>query len=140
VEKSKRNGRGWPEVAAELSHKQQRALAALLTARTVQDAAGDVGIGERTLRRWLDDPRFRAAYAEASRRRLSETVCQLRAASAEAVNTLRAALNDDHTGHRIRAAIALLDTAVKVEVDDLARRVELLEAVQQRNGTVGTFK
>jgi hypothetical protein len=42
--------------------------------------------------------------------------------------TLRAALSE-HTGHRIRAAIALLDTAVKVEIDDLAQRIEVLEAL-----------
>lgn len=51
---------------------------------------------------------------------------------AEAVDTLRAALGDEHTGHRIRAAIALLDTAVKVEVDKLAQRVEALEAAEDR--------
>jgi HEAT repeat protein len=86
------------------------------------------------LRRWLERPDFRAAYADASRQRLGETVGRLRAVAAEAVDTLRAALSDEHTGHRIRAAIALLDTAVKVEVDDLARRVELLESAQRGNG------
>jgi hypothetical protein len=103
-------------MAADLTDRQRRALAALLTARTAQDAASQAGVGERTLRRWLNRPSFRVAYTEASRQRLSEAVGQLRAASAEAVNVLRAALDDQHTGHRIRAAIGLLDTAVKVEV------------------------
>jgi hypothetical protein len=118
-------------MAGELSDKQRRAIASLLTTRKLQDAAAEAGVGERTLRRWLDEPSFRAAYAEASRQRLGETVGRLRVVAAEAVDTLRGALSDEHTGHRIRAAIALLDTAIKVEVDDLARRVEALEAAQK---------
>jgi hypothetical protein len=121
-------------MAGELTDKQRRALAALLTTRTAQDAASRSGVGERTLRRWLDDPAFRDAYTDASRQRLGEAVGRLRAVAGEAVDTLRAALGDEHTGHRIRAAIALLDLAVKVEVDDLARRVELLESAQRGNG------
>jgi hypothetical protein len=89
-------------------------------------------VSERTIRRWLEDPTFRSAYAEASRQCLGETIGRLRAVAAEAVDTLRAALGDEHTGHRIRAAVALLDLAVKVEVDDLARRVAMLEAAHQR--------
>lgn len=115
-------------MADELTDKQRRAIAALLTERTVQGAAARAGVGERTLRRWLDDAAFRAAYTEVSRQRLGEAVGQLRAVAGEAVETLRAALQDEHASNRIRAAIALLDTAVKVEVDDLARRVAELEA------------
>lgn len=113
---------------ADLSDRQRRAVAALLVEPTVQGAAARAGIGERTLRRWLDDPGFHAAYTEVSRQRLAETVGRLRAVAGEAVETLRAALQDELTSNRIRAAIALLDTAVKVEVDDLARRVAELES------------
>jgi len=112
---------------ADLSDKQRRAIAALLVEPTVQGAAARAGIGERTLRRWLDDAGFKAAYAAASRDRLSETIGRLRAAAGEAVETLRAALQDERAANRIRAATVLLDTAIKVEVDDLARRVAELE-------------
>lgn len=119
-------------MAAELTEKQRRAIAALLTSRTVGQAAAEAGVGERTLHRWLDHPHFRTAYADASRQLLAETVGRLRAIAGEAVETLRAALHDDSTSYRIRAAIALLDVAVKVEVDDLARRVDALEAATRR--------
>lgn len=114
-------------MAVELNGKQRRAIAALLISRTVEQAAVEAGVGERTLYRWLDDRDFRAAYTEASRQLLAETIGRLRAVAGEAVETLRAALQDDLTSNRIRAASVLLDTAVKVEVDDLARRVAELE-------------
>jgi HEAT repeat protein len=57
-------------------------------------------------------------------------VHQLRAATSDAVAALRDALNDDNTGHRIRAAAILLEVVVKVNLDDLTRRVEALEAAQ----------
>ena len=117
-------------MAGELTDKQRRAIAGLLTEPTIQCAAARAGIGERTLRRWLDATDFRAAVTEASRQRLSEAIGRLRAVAAEAVETLRAALQDDVTSNRIRAATVLLDPAVKVEVDDLAQRVVKLEAAQ----------
>jgi HEAT repeat protein len=108
--------------------KQHRAIAALLTTRTVQEAAAEAGVGERTLYRWMGDAAFRVAYSTASHERLAETIGRLRAVAGEAVETLRTALQDTSASVRVRAAVALLDTAVKVEVDDLAQRVEDLEA------------
>ena len=119
-------------MADAMTDPHRRAIAALLTERTVQAAAARAGVGERTRRRWLDTPDFRAAYTEISRQRLGETVGRLRAVAGEAVETLRAALQDELTSNRIRAAIALLDTAVRVEVDDVAQRVAELEAAQRQ--------
>lgn len=116
---------------AGLSERRRRAIEALLTARTVTAAAAQCGVGERTLRRWLADEAFRAAYREVGRQRLSDTVNRLRAAADEAVEALRTALADDRTSNRIRAATVLLETAVKLEVDDLAVRVQALEALQR---------
>ena len=116
----------------DLNDRQRRAIEALLTERTIQAAAARAEIGERTLRRWLDDPAFRAAYTDASRQLLAEAVGRLRAVAGEAVETLRAALSDGLTSNRIRAATVLLDIAVKVEVDDLAQRVAELEGSMGR--------
>jgi len=88
---------------AELSERQRRAVSALLTAPTVKAAAQQAGVGERTLRRWLTDPRFREAYRAASRRMLEDAAARLRAVAREAVDTLLAALQDDRTANRIRA-------------------------------------
>jgi phage terminase small subunit len=71
-----------------VTEKQHRAIAALLTTRTAQEAAANAGVGQRTLYRWMSDTDFRAAYAAASHQRLAETVGRLRAAAGEAVETL----------------------------------------------------
>ena len=62
---------------------------------------------------------------------LGETVGRLRCAASEAVDALRDALHADAPAVRVRAAQVLLDSAIKVEIDDLARRVELLEGAQR---------
>src|SRR5262249_35432066 len=115
----------------KLPHKMHAAIVALLTAPTEAAAAAQVGIGEATLRRWKQCPDFRDELHAASREQLRDTIGRLRVAAGEAVETLRAALHDDLTSNRIRAAIALLDTAVKAEIDDLARRVDAIEARQR---------
>jgi hypothetical protein len=43
---------------AKLSRKRQQAIAALIEAPTIREAAGIVGIGEATLFRWLQDANF----------------------------------------------------------------------------------
>jgi hypothetical protein len=120
---------------AELSNRQRRAVEALLTSKSTAEAAGRIGIGARTIERWKRDPDFRNAYYAASRARLAETVGRLRSAAAEAVETLRAALQDELTSNRIRAATVLLGIAIKAEVDDLARRIDAVEARQQLEAT-----
>lgn len=43
---------------SELSPRQRKAIVALMTSRTADDAARVVGVTPRTLRRWLTDDRF----------------------------------------------------------------------------------
>jgi HEAT repeat protein len=119
---------------AELTQRQERAIAALLTEPNITAAAKQSGVGDRTLRRWLSDAQFRRAYREASRRVLDDACARLRALTSEAVETLRAAFTAQSESVRVRAATALLEVAVKVEVDDLAERVAALEAHQQQTG------
>ncbi len=120
---------------AEVSDKQRRAIEALLTTKSTAEAATLSGVGVRTLERWRRAPAFVDAYRAASRERLGETVGLVRAVAGEAVSALRDALKDERTANRIRAASVLLDCAIKVEVDDLARRIEALEAMQQGAGS-----
>ena len=115
---------------ADLSHRQRRAIEALLASKSTAEAAAQSGIGARTIERWKREPGFQDGYRAASRERLAETVGRLRTAASEAVDTLRQALQADAPAVRVRAAQVLLDGAIKVEVDDLARRVDALEATQ----------
>jgi hypothetical protein len=112
---------------AHLTPRQERAIAALLTAPDQSAAATAAGIGRRTLTRWMADAAFREAYREASARRLWDTIGLLRATSADALATLRTALQSNNEHVKVRAAVALLEIAVKVETDELSARVALLE-------------
>lgn len=110
-----------------LTRRHRLAIEALLQSPTVQDAARLSGIPSRSLYRWLQDPTFRDAYAAAGREALSLTVAKLKSATGAALQTLQECLADPSGAVRVSAARCILDTAVRVDVDDLARRVEALE-------------
>ena len=65
-----------------LSHKQEKAIAALLSEATVTSAAEKPGVSEVTLYRWLKLPDFVAAYREA-RREVVEKAMRSRLAKLE---------------------------------------------------------
>ena len=74
------DGREWQEMSGsrnKLGRKQEAAILALLTSRTVEDAAGAVGISARTMYRWLKEPAFDAAYRKAKRTEFSQAIARL---------------------------------------------------------------
>lgn len=114
----------------ELTPKQNKALAALIEAPTLEAAASSLGISTVTLWRHLNDETFKDAYRNARREVVSHAVAQIQGACGEAVQTLRAVATDGSAqpGARVSAAKAILDTAIKaVELDDLAARIDALE-------------
>jgi len=94
---------------------------------SVEAAAETVGVSPRTLFRWLADARFREQCRAASRRVLDSTVGRLRCASSQALSTLQKLLTDDSAHVRYLSASKILDVAVRVEVDEVERRIEALE-------------
>src|SRR4051794_3870591 len=108
----------------KLTRKQEEAIAALLSHTTVKAAAEAVPVNEKTLRLWLKDPAFLSAYREARRGVVEQTVGQLQQASSLAVAALVRNLDCQKPGDEIRAALGILEHAVKaVEVYDLAQAV-----------------
>ncbi len=117
-------------MAGNLTGKQERALHALLTEPTIEEAARAAGIGERTLYRWLNDPPFVAAYREARRQAVQRATGRLQQAANDAVTTLQNVMMDAEAPApaRVNAAKSVLDLAVKaVEIEDLTARIEALE-------------
>ena len=51
----------------KFSRKKEQAIAALLSHRTIEDAAKAVGISFATLKRWMKLPEFNAEYLQARR-------------------------------------------------------------------------
>lgn len=94
-----------------LSTKQRAAVHALLTCPNRAAAAEACGISERTLLRWCKMPSFAAAYQALGRAQYLDALAQLKAASRDATEVLRAALDDPSSAVRVRAAAAILDAA-----------------------------
>jgi hypothetical protein len=117
---------------AKLHGKQVAAIPALLAQRTIAAAAHQVGVGERTLLRWLqEDSTFQTAYREARRAVVRQAITQVQRATGEAVETLRSVMQDADApaSAKVSAAKVILETAVKgVELEDLAARIAALEA------------
>ena len=71
-----------------LGAQQAEAITALLRAPGVEAAAPLVGIDEAVLRRWLEDPRFRARYREARRAFLEDAASRIEHLAGPAVEAL----------------------------------------------------
>ena len=74
---------------AQLDCRKEAAIAALMTAPTVGQAAEMVGVGEATLRRWMaSEPGFQAAYRDARSQALRQAVERVGGMLAKASETL----------------------------------------------------
>ena len=104
-------------------------LAALAAGEEVAAAAHLAGVSERTAYRRLADPTFAHRLAAVRAAMLTRTAGTLAQATTAAVATLVRNLEADTAAVQVRAAVALLDQAVKLrESEELARRVAELEA------------
>lgn len=121
------------ENGSKLSAKQHRALSALLTSKSVAEAAAATGLGERTIYRWLTDPVFRQALSAAEGDLIDAATRRLLTLQGSALDTFEAVLGDAtvSAGVRLRAAQAVLDYLLKLrELRDIEQRLQALEAAQ----------
>ena len=120
----------WQIVAGNGRHHADAVLiAALAAGATVQDAANQAGVAERTVYRRLDDPSFRAQIEEARRAAIDLAVARLSDAAAFAATTLRelAGAAESETV-RLGACRTLLELALKWrEHGELTERIAALE-------------
>jgi phenylpyruvate tautomerase PptA (4-oxalocrotonate tautomerase family) len=116
--------------SGQLTARQHKAIAALLTEPTITAAATKVGIGERTLHTWLGEGPFVDAYRGARREAVTQAVARLQQVSTAAVAVLVQVMADKKTapGTRVSAAKTVLDMAIRaVELEDISARLEALE-------------
>src|SRR5262245_36089710 len=116
----------------KLSRKQELAIEALLSEATIVAAAAKAGLGEKTLRRWIQRRSFADAYRIAREKAFANALANLRAASQDAVETLRIALSHPSGPLRVRAATAILELGSRSQVVDLAQQSTSQEAEQER--------
>jgi len=105
-------------------------IEALASGASRRDAAARAGVGERTVRRRLQDPVFQARVEEARGQRLQGVYEALRAHGQEAAATLRELMGSANPpAVRLRAATVVVDRLLRyqeaVGLQDQLDRVEV---------------
>jgi hypothetical protein len=115
---------------AKFGRKQEEAIAALLSHRSIEDAAQAINVATRTLLRWLQLPEFKAAYREARWEAVSQAVARMQQATGAAGVTILKLMTDQNVpaAVRLRAAECVFGMAFKgKETEDIEARVAELE-------------
>jgi hypothetical protein len=101
-------------------------------------AARAANVSERTLRRWLQQPVFLAAYRAARRQVMEQAVAQLQKASSKAVATLVKNLGCGVPAAANVAAKTILELSHRgAELLDLEERLAAIEAQQEKEKNRG---
>ena len=114
----------------KLTAKQEAAVIALLTARSVEEAARTTDVPARTLHRWLQEPLFQAACRKARRADSAQADTRLLQAKGPAVSTLLRIMVDAKApaATRLRAADSVLNHVRQaLEIEDVEARLAALE-------------
>lgn len=113
-----------------MTEKQQKALAALITYPTREKAAEAAGITSKTLRKYLQDPEFKAAYARETHSIIDEATRQAQGGLSPALEVMREMVESDaySPSVRISAARTLLEYGLRLtEITDILRTLEEAE-------------
>jgi len=115
----------------KFARKKEAAIAALLSHRTLEEAARAVGVSPNTLLRWQQDLEFDTAFRKARRAAFGQTTARLQQGSSAAATILMKLMLDANTpaSTRVRAAEIIVNHAAKaIEIEDIEARVAALEA------------
>jgi hypothetical protein len=127
-----------PKEKQPLTRKQESALEALLVQPTINLAAAQAKVGERTLGRWLaEDEAFKAEYLRMRREIVNNAIFQIQKATNNAVNVTIALMNDTNilASTRLGAARTILEMAIEaVKIEALEERLQALEAHMEQLG------
>jgi hypothetical protein len=111
-----------------LSANQKKALAALISEKTVRDAAAKIGLAEKTIYRYFKEPAFMDAFTAAQDELTQEAVNRLIGGLGKALDTLEDLIaHSDQTNKRL-ASVAWIDRALKLkEFAVLEQKIKDLE-------------
>lgn len=107
-------------------------MQALLTSRTVKEAAAKAGTTDNTIRRYMKDPEFVTVYKERVSEIMEAATRNLQQNFNAAIDRLgRIVADDEESGtNQIAAARALLDYGLKfTEFNDILSELETAEGV-----------
>ena len=118
-----------PGHGAKLPRKREEAIAALLTQRSIADAARTTGIGTQTMYRWLRDPAFLTDYAAAAGSIYGSAMRLAQQRQGYAVWIIQKLSVDQSIPEttRLEAAICVADAAKANQLEDLEARIAGME-------------
>jgi len=114
----------------QITAQQTKAIEVLLTSRSIQQASETCGLAYKTLRRWLEDPTFKAALTQREGETLDAATRRLSGLGNEAIDTMAAIMaNGENETVRLRAAQAVFDNSLRLrEARAVDERLTALEA------------
>ncbi len=115
--------------------KHQKAITALLSCRTIAEAAKQAGVSERSLYNWLGEEAFQGEYRRARWQAAGQAIAKLQSIASEAAAALQDVYSDreNPASARVSAARTVLELTVKAtELENLEMRIAALE--QQKEG------
>jgi hypothetical protein len=112
----------------ELSAKQEKLIALLLTEKTIDEACKKADVNVTTYWRWMQDEKFLREYRKVRRGILENTVAKLQSVTHQAIETLERNLHCENPSVEIRCAQIILEQSMKgLESLEFERRIEQLE-------------
>lgn len=111
-----------------MTQRKEKALQALLVSRTRAEAAKAAGIGESTLRTYMQDSEFLERYRQAFGDMVRDAARQAQQTLSPALSTLREIMEDreEPASARITAARSILEYTLK-----LGEQVDILEQLRE---------
>jgi hypothetical protein len=120
--------------AKKLSAKKEEAILALLTARSVEEAARSANIPSRTLYRWMKEPDFASAFRQAKSVAFAQAVARVQQGAGAAVSTMMRLMVDATVppATRLRAAELVYKHAQDgIETEGFDERLSALEQTSE---------
>ena len=114
---------------------RERAVLALLSEKTVTNAAKKAGVDESTLRRWLsEDAAFQTAYAEARQAAFQAGMSRVQALTGKAIDTLDELLDaEKYPNVRLGAARTVAELGIhQHDAETILRKLDEIESAQRR--------
>lgn len=114
----------------KLTHRQQRAIIALLSTKSITEAAAQIGVTEKTIYQWMNQPAFKAGLISAEGEIIDRATRRLLTLHDQAINVFDEIMGDDDCapGTKLRAAQSILDYLLKLrELRNVEARLAALE-------------
>ena len=127
-----------PGHGGKIGRKMEQAVGALLTAKSLEEAAKLVGVSPKTLQRWQRLPEFDRLLRESRRTAFRQSLIRLQQASVPAVTTLMRVMVDAAAPLSVKARCAyyiLEQTRRDIETEDIDARLSALERAADESKT-----